>query len=100
MQQDSGAPLSELKADDGMTGRRLLMPLAADLLDLRVVAIGLEEVSALGAAYMAGLGIGVFEGLADLNALPRDQIIFEPSGSVGRIQEDYEIWRRMIHKHC
>ncbi len=63
-------------------------------------ASGLEEVSALGAAYMAGLGLGVFEGLEDLNALPRDQIIFEPSGSAGRIREDYEIWRRMIQKHC
>ncbi len=83
-----------------MTGNRLLMQLVADLLDVRVVAGGLEEVSALGAAYMAGQGIGVFESLEDLEALPRNQILFEPSGSAGRIQKDYEIWRQMIVKHC
>ncbi len=43
MQQDSGAPLSELKVDGGMTGNRLLMQLTADLLEVRVVASGLEE---------------------------------------------------------
>ena len=60
----------------------------------------LEEVSALGAAYMAALGSGAFEGLADLAALPGDQIVFKPSESAGRIQEDYETWHQMIHKHC
>jgi glycerol kinase len=100
MQQDSGTPLAELKVDGGMTGNRLLMQMVADLLGVTVVASGLEEVSALGAAYMAALGSGAVEDLADLAALPRDQITFDPSGSTVRIQEDYEIWRQMIEKHC
>jgi glycerol kinase len=100
MQGDSGIPLAELKVDGGMTGNRFLMQLIADLLKVNVVANRLEEVSALGAAYMAALGSGAFEGLSDLAALPRDQITFEPSGFAGRIQEDYETWRQMIDKHC
>jgi glycerol kinase len=100
MQQDSGTPLAELKVDGGMTGNRFLMQLMADLLGVSVVSSGLEEVSALGAAYMAALGSGALDGLADLAALPRDQITFEPSESAGRIHEDYETWRQMIAKHC
>ena len=100
MQQDSGIPLAELKVDGGMTGNRFLMQLIADILGVSVVTSGLKEVSALGAAYMAALGSGAFEGLSDLAALPRDQIAFKPSESAGRIQEDYETWRQMIHKHC
>jgi glycerol kinase len=100
MRQDSGTPLSELKVDGGMTGNRFLMQLMADLLGVSVAASGLEEVSALGAAYMAALGSKMFKGLSDLDALPRDQITFEPSGSKGRIHDDYETWRRMVDKHC
>jgi glycerol kinase len=100
MQQDSGTPLSELKVDGGMTGNRFLMQLIADLLGVCVVANRLEEVSALGAAYMAALGSKMVESLADLTDLPRDQIAFEPSGSADRIQADYEIWQQMVDKHC
>jgi glycerol kinase len=100
MQQDSGTPLSELKVDGGMTGNRFLMQLMADLLGVSVVAGRLEEVSALGAAYMAALGSKMVESLADLTDLPRDQIVFEPSGSADRIQADYEIWQQMVDKHC
>jgi glycerol kinase len=100
MQQDSGTPLAELKVDGGMTKNRFLMQLTADLLGVRVVASGLEEVSALGAAYMAALGSKLFKGLADLETLSRDQITFEPSGSKGRIHDDYETWRQMVDKHC
>lgn len=100
MQQDSDTPLSELKVDGGMAGNRLLMQLVADLLEVRVVVSGLEEVSALGAAYMAGLGIGVFDSLADLAPPPGTQTFFDPSDASGRLEEDYRVWRQMIAKHC
>jgi glycerol kinase len=100
MGQDSGTPLSELKVDGGMTGNRLLMQLMADLLKVRVVASGLEEVSALGAAYMAGLGIGVFDSLADLAPPPGTQAVYNPSDASGRLEEDYRVWGQMIAKHC
>jgi glycerol kinase len=100
MQQDSGTPLSELKVDGGMTGNRLLMQLIADLLGVRVVASGLEEVSALGAAYMAGLGIGALDSLADLVPPPGTQAVFDPSETTGRLEEDHRVWRQMIAKHC
>jgi glycerol kinase len=100
MGQDSGTPLSELKVDGGMTGNRLLLQLIADLLKVRVVASGLEEVSALGAAYLAGLGSGVIGSLADLAPPPGTQSFYDPSGGSGRLEEDHRVWRQMIAKHC
>ena len=76
------------------------MQLIADLLGVKAVNIGLEEVSALGAAYMAGLGVGEFKSISDLASLHYGQKVFEPSEAAGQIQEDYDAWQAMIEKHC
>lgn len=99
MEKDSGTPLSELKLDGGMTSNRMLMQLIADLLGVRIVTIGMEEVSALGAAYMAGLEMGIFESVDALKSLQTEQEIFEP-GNGELIKAAHEIWREMIAKHC
>jgi glycerol kinase len=100
MEKDSGISLSELKVDGGMTGNSFLMQLIADLLGVKAVNIGLEEISALGAAYMAGLGVGEFKSINDLASLHYSQKVFEPSEATGQIQEDYDAWQAMIAKHC
>ena len=100
MEKDSGISLSEIKLDGGMTSNRFLMQLIADLLGVKTVTIGLEEVSALGAAYMAGLEIGVFESIDDLITLHHNHRVFEPVIGAERIHEDYRTWQAMIHKHC
>lgn len=99
MEKDGGAPLSELKLDGGMTRNRFLMQLIADLLGVRIATIGLEEASALGAAYMAGLKAGVFKDIEALGALHAEKEVFEP-GAGKQVRRDYEIWRSMIIKHA
>jgi glycerol kinase len=100
MEKDSGISLSELKVDGGMTANSFLMQLIADLLGVKAVNIGLEEVSALGAAYMAGLGVGEFKSINDLAALHYSQKVFEPSEAAEQIQENHDAWQAMIAKHC
>jgi glycerol kinase len=100
MQKDSGVSLSELKVDGGMTANGFLMQLIADLLGVKAVNIGLEEVSAMGAAYMAGLGIGEFKSINDLAARHYRQKVYEPSQAAEQIQESYDVWQAMIAKHC
>ncbi len=99
MEKDSGTPLQKLKLDGGMTSNRLLMQLIADLLEVEIVTIGLAEVSALGAAYMAGLEVGVFESIGSLRSLHTEQKVFKP-GNGEQIKADHEVWRQMIDKHC
>ncbi|MBN1362718.1 MAG: glycerol kinase GlpK [Sedimentisphaerales bacterium] len=78
MERDSGIALQALRVDGGISANRFVMQFLADLLGTRVVNIGIEDVSALGAAYMAGLLHGIYDSidqLAELNTAGRS---FEP----------------------
>jgi glycerol kinase len=66
MQHDSGVPLSELKVDGGATVNNLLLQFQADILPARVHRPVVQETTALGAAYLAGLAVGYW---TDLNHL-------------------------------
>jgi glycerol kinase len=78
MQKDSGIQLKELRVDGGATQNNLLMQFQADILNVPVVRPAVTETTALGAAYLAGLALGVFtlEGIRQNWALERR---FEPS---------------------
>jgi glycerol kinase len=60
MQDASTAPLSELRADGGATANRWLMQFQADVLGVPVVVPEIAETTALGAAYLAGVGVGAW----------------------------------------
>jgi glycerol kinase len=100
MEKDSGVSLSELKVDGGMTANSFLMQRIADLLRVKTVHIGLQEVSALGTAYMAGLEVGEYKSINDLAALNFGQKAFEPGEETEQIQANYNAWQAMIDKHC
>lgn len=68
MEKDADISLKELNADGGMTKNRFLVQFLSDLLAKPVSLIGMPDVSALGAAYMAGLKAGVY---ADLDTLKK-----------------------------
>ena len=100
MEEDSGVPLTSLKLDGGMTSNGFLMQLVTDLLGVKTVTMGMEEVSALGAAYMAGLEIGMFAGLDSLPSFQERATEYLPGDAADQIHEDYATWRSMIAKHC
>ncbi|MFD1710474.1 glycerol kinase GlpK [Ottowia sp. GY511] len=62
MSRDAGLPLTELRVDGGASRNDLLMQLQADLLGVPVVRPQVTETTALGAAYLAGLAVGVWSG--------------------------------------
>ena len=61
MQQDAGLKLSTLKADGGASANNLLMQFQSDLLDTTVQRPVVQETTALGAAYLAGLAVGFWK---------------------------------------
>lgn len=69
MTADSGVDLSELRVDGGMTGNELLMQFQADILDVDVVRPAVIETTALGAAYAAGLAVGVWSDLDEIREM-------------------------------
>ena len=59
METDSSICIKELRVDGGPTRNSYLMQLQSDLSKLDVAVAGIEELSAMGAAYMAGIGAGI-----------------------------------------
>ncbi len=77
MEDASGQPLRELRADGGATANRWLMQFQADMLGVPVVLPRMTETTALGAAFLAGLGVGLWSS-GDLRSAWREQARFEP----------------------
>jgi glycerol kinase len=77
-QKDSGTTLSELHVDGGATVNNMLMQFQADILGIPVVRPAMAESTALGAAYLAGLGAGVWRSINDITSLPMNEQRFEP----------------------
>jgi glycerol kinase len=68
MEKDSGVRLETLRVDGGMTDDDLLMQFQADIVNRPVVRPAIKETTALGAAFAAGLSVGLFRDLDDLRA--------------------------------
>lgn len=96
MQEDAGIELKELMVDGGITSNQFILQFLSDLLERRIINIGMPDVSALGAAYVAGLKAGVFTGLEQLQALNSDKTSVEPDAGNKKIKIWYEGWKTAI----
>jgi glycerol kinase len=77
MEAASGQPLSELRADGGASANGWLMQFQADLLGVPVVLGETSETTALGAAYLAGVGVGLWT-VSDVRDAWRERCRYEP----------------------
>lgn len=77
MQQDLGKPINTLKADGGMSENVLLMQLQSAVLDQRVERGRVLETTGLGAAFLAGLGAGIYKSFDELRAMWKLRDTFE-----------------------
>jgi glycerol kinase len=77
MEQASGGPLRELRADGGATANAWLMQFQADVLGVPVLVPEIAETTALGAAYLAGVGIGAWT-VSDVREGWRQGACYEP----------------------
>ncbi len=96
MQAASGGSLRLLMADGGVTRNEQLMQFQADILGVPVQRNDTAELSALGAAYLAGLAVGVWASTDDIAALPRSVDRFEPTMSPGDRDDLYDGWKDAI----
>jgi glycerol kinase len=96
MEADAGLHLSELRVDGGATANALLMQFQADLLGVPVVRPKITETTALGAAYLAGLGVGFWRDTADLVAKWQVERRFEPAMSRDRAATLTAGWEKAV----
>jgi glycerol kinase len=98
MQIESGRPLQALLADGGATRNDQLMQFQADILGCPVLRNRSPDVSALGAAFLAGLACGVWSGVNELASLPHEFDQFDPKVAEQRRQDLYAGWQAAVAK--
>ncbi|MBA2470279.1 MAG: glycerol kinase GlpK [Chloroflexia bacterium] len=96
MQADSGITLAELRVDGGASRNDLLMQIQADVLGVPVVRPANVETTVLGAAYLAGLAVGVWADREDVHESWAVDKRFEPTWSVDERESRYAEWKEAI----
>jgi glycerol kinase len=94
----AGADLPELRVDGGMTANALLMQLQADVLGVPVVRPRVTETTALGAAYAAGLAVGVWGSLDEVRANWREDRRWQPALAREDVERRYARWRAAVER--
>jgi glycerol kinase len=95
---DAGEGLRALRVDGGAAANDLLLQLQADLLGVPVERPVVAETTALGAAYLAGLAIGYWQGLDDIESNWALERRFEPSMSEDRRRSMLHGWHRAVER--
>ena len=98
MEADSGIQLTELRVDGGMSANDFMLQFQADILGIPVHRPEITETTALGAAYLAGLGAGVWSSPEEIECQWRIERTFEPQMSTGRRDELYAGWKRAVER--
>lgn len=78
MEADSGISIKELRVDGGATVNNMLMQFQADLLQTAVVRPTTVETTALGAAYLAGLAVGFWSSVSEIQSIWEKDRVFSP----------------------
>ncbi|CAH1540005.1 glycerol kinase [Vibrio owensii] len=96
MQADSGIKLANLRVDGGAVANNFLMQFQSDVLDTEVHRPQVTEVTALGAAYLAGLAVGFWESIDELQDKAVLDRTFEPHHDEEKRNRRYKGWKRAV----
>jgi glycerol kinase len=95
---DSGLELDVLRVDGGAAQNDFLMQFQADILGARVERSPVLEVTALGAALLAGIGVGFWSDRAELESMGDGAQLFEPMLGAERREVLYASWKRAVER--
>ncbi|RCH92445.1 Glycerol kinase, partial [Rhizopus stolonifer] len=97
MNQDAGVPLKTLKVDGGVSNSNIAMQIQADLLGINVDRPSMRETTAFGTAIAAGLAVGLWKDVHDLDKVNSEDITtFVPNLTEAEREEKYEIWKKAV----
>ena len=98
MEKDSGLALQQLRVDGGASRSQPLMQFQSDLLGTPVVRPRNVETTAMGAAYLAGLAVGYWEGREDITKNWAADTTFQPSRPAAEMQALRADWERALER--
>lgn len=96
MQADSGIELASLRVDGGAVENNFLMQFQSDVLNTRVLRPKVTEVTALGAAYLAGLAVGYWDSIEEVKNKAELDRQFDPNQDEEKRQRRYKGWKRAV----
>ena len=98
MEDDVGFRLSELRVDGGASVSNILMQTQSDMLGVSINRPAVVETTALGAAYLAGLYVGFWRDLDDIEMNRKVERIFTPEIDVAERKRRYARWQRAVER--
>ena len=96
MEKDAGLPLANLKVDGGASRNNLLMQFQSDILGCEVLRPRITETTALGAAYLAGLAVGYWESIGEIQSQWQVERVFTPMGDTAKVAKQLEGWHKAV----
>ncbi|MBU8878751.1 glycerol kinase GlpK [Bacillus sp. FJAT-29790] len=97
MEADSGIELKTLRVDGGAVKNNFLMEFQSDILNVPVERPTVNETTALGAAYLAGLAVGYWDGIEEIATQWAMDQSFEPSMESAVRNHLYDGWKKAVH---
>ena len=98
MASESGLPIAELKVDGGASANDFLCQYQADVLGIDVVRPKDVESTARGAAYLAGLGCGIWGNAAEFERFLDIDRVFSPTMDKVRVEQYWREWRKTVEQ--
>ncbi len=98
IEADSHIKMRELKVDGGLTNSRPLMKFQSDILGIPVIRPAVIETTALGAAYAAGLSVGIYHDLDELATQWREEKRWEPTMSQEDREAKVKFWDKAVQR--
>lgn len=98
MEQDSEIQIRQLRVDGGASANDLLMQFQADIMQVPVVRPRIIETTALGAAYLAGLAVGYWSSMEEIESLWQAEKVFEPIMSSDEAQQRRARWAKALER--
>jgi glycerol kinase len=96
MEADSGIRIKELRVDGGATVNNQLMQFQSDILDCKVVRPTITETTALGAAFLAGLAVGYWKNIAEIQQQWQMDAIFQPRIDANKREALVNGWKKAV----
>lgn len=96
MNQDSTTPVKVLRVDGGMVANQWLLQFLADVLNVEVQRPHCIETTALGAAFLAGLQVGIYKSLEDIVHLWQTDVCFVPQMKTEQRKHLYAAWQKAV----
>ncbi|MHC1702944.1 MAG: glycerol kinase GlpK [Tenuifilaceae bacterium] len=98
MVENASIQFCEMRVDGGPTRNSFLMQFQSDMLRKEVVLSNIEEISSLGAAFMAGLACGLWKDLDDIKALRKVDKTFVPVMPADEVEKLYSSWKIAVRR--